>query len=152
MHRDAQREAGVTVEGQVGTYDGRIYVTPFSANNLGLYYNKRLLDEAGVHAPPATWDEFEATAKALTRGDVAGFQIPIGTSEWTVWTWECFLWQAGGEILSPDLKHAAFNTPAGVAALDFWRSLHDERAATFSETDAAYKLDSFLSGPTRSTP
>ncbi|MFN7948296.1 MAG: ABC transporter substrate-binding protein [Blastocatellia bacterium] len=131
---------------ELGSFDGRIYVTPFSANNLGIYYNKRMLAEAGITEAPQTWDEFRAAAKKLTRNGVFGFQIPIGTSEWTVWTWQCFLWQAGGEILTPDKKSAAFNSPAGVAALDFWRALLDDGVANFSETDAGYKPDNILAG------
>jgi multiple sugar transport system substrate-binding protein len=131
---------------ELGSFEGKIYVTPFSANNLGVYYNKKMLAEAGVNRRPLTWDEFKETARRLTRDGVFGFQIPIGASEWTVWTWQCFLWQAGGEILTPDKKSAAFNSPAGVAALDFWRSLLDEKLANFSETDAGYKTDNFLAG------
>jgi multiple sugar transport system substrate-binding protein len=131
---------------ELGTFQGRIYITPFSANNLGIYYNKRLLAEAGITQPPATWEEFREAARKLTRNGVFGFQIPIGSSEWTVWTWQCFLWQAGGEILSPDKTRAAFNSPAGVVALDYWRSLMKEQLANFSETDAGYKTESFLSG------
>lgn len=129
---------------ELGTFEGKLYITPFSANNLGIYYNKKMLAEAGLTEAPQNWDEFKATARKLTRNGVYGFQIPIGTSEWTVWTWQCFLWQAGGEILSPDKKSAAFNSAAGVAALDFWKSLFDEKLANFSETDAGYKTDSFL--------
>jgi multiple sugar transport system substrate-binding protein len=131
---------------ELGSLQGKIYVTPFSANNLGIYYNKQMLSEVGITEPPLTWDEFKDAAKKLTRNSVFGFQVPIGTSEWTVWTWQCFLWQAGGELLTPDKKQAAFNSPAGVAALDFWKSLSDEKAANFSETDAGYKTDNILSG------
>lgn len=131
---------------ELGTFEGKIYVAPFSANNLGIYYNKRMLAEAGVSGVPATWDEFRETARRLTRNGVFGFQIPIGVSEWTVWTWQCFLWEAGGEILSPDKRSAAFNSAAGVEALDYWRSFVDEKIANFSETDAGYKTDNFLAG------
>jgi multiple sugar transport system substrate-binding protein len=129
---------------ELGTFEGKIYITPFSANNLGIYYNKQMLSAAGIAEAPQTWEEFKDAAKKLTRHGVYGFQIPIGTSEWTVWTWQCFLWQAGGEILTPDKKQAAFNSPAGVAALDFWRALYDEKLANFSETDAGYKIDNML--------
>src|SRR6185437_5008581 len=37
-------------------------------------------------------------------------------SEDTVWRFDALLWQAGGDILTPDDKHAAFNSPAGVKA------------------------------------
>lgn len=130
----------------LGSYEGHTYLTPFSANNLGIYYNRSMLAQAGITQPPATWDEFRETARRLTRNGVFGFQIPIGTAEWTVWTWQCFLWQAGGELLTPDGKQAAFNSPAGVAALDFWKSLYDEKLANFSETDAGYKTDNILAG------
>ena len=130
---------------EMGSFDGHVYATPFSANNLGLYYNKRMFAEAGINEPPATWEGFREAALMLSHGErVRGFQIPIGSSEWTVWTWQCFLWQAGGEILTPDKTAAAFNSPAGVAALDFWKSLLVENAAVFSETDAGYKTDDFL--------
>ncbi|MBI1763284.1 MAG: ABC transporter substrate-binding protein [Acidobacteria bacterium] len=131
---------------ELGSFDNKLYVTPFSANNLGIYYNKQMLSEAGIAQPPQTWDEFKTTARKLTRNGVYGFQIPIGTSEWTVWTWQCYLWQAGGELLTPDKKQAAFNSAAGVAALDFWKSLYDEKLANFSETDAGYKTDNILAG------
>ncbi len=129
---------------ELGTFEGKLYVTPFSANCLGVYYNKQMLNEANV-TPPQTWDEFKAAARKLTRNGVYGFQIPIGTSEWTVWTWQCFLWQAGGEILTADKKQAAFNSASGIAALEFWKSLYDEKLANFSETDAGYKTDNILS-------
>lgn len=127
------------------SHDGRVVVTPFSANTLAVYYNRRLLAAAGLAAPPQTWDEFAAAARALSRDGVVGFQVPAGTAEWTVWTWQCLLWQAGGELLGADGR-AAFDDEAGVAALEFWRALLDTGAARFSETDAGYKLDDFLAG------
>ncbi|MDQ3254187.1 MAG: ABC transporter substrate-binding protein [Acidobacteriota bacterium] len=132
---------------EMGSFEGRIYATPFSANNLGVYYNKRMFAEAGLNQPPENWEQFADAALKLTRGEsVRGFQVPIGSSEWTVWTWQCLLWQAGGELLTPDKRAAAFNSPAGVAALDYWRSLLKENSAVFSETDAGYKTDDFLAG------
>lgn len=131
---------------ELGTYDGRVFVTPFSANNLAIYYNKEMFDRARIERPPETWDEFRDTAARLTRDGVHGFQIPAGTSEWTVWTWQCFLWQAGGEILDAENRSAAFDSRAGVSALEFWRALLADGSAVFSETDAGYKTSDFLAG------
>ena len=44
-----------------------------------LMYRKRLLEEAKV-TPPRTWDEVCAAGAKLTKGNVAGFAIPIGTT------------------------------------------------------------------------
>jgi multiple sugar transport system substrate-binding protein len=129
----------------VGSYKGKIYTTPFSANNLAVYYNKKMFAEAGNKELPQDWEGFKALAKTLTRGDIHGFLIPVGSSEWTVWTWQCFLWQAGGELLTED-NRAAFNSPAGVAALDYWKAFLTEGSGVFSETDAGYKPEPFLNG------
>ncbi len=130
---------------EVGSYGGHVYATPFSANNLAVYYNKAMFASAGISELPSDWEGLRAASRKLTRDGVHGFQIPIGTAEWTVWTWQCFLWQAGGEILGADGK-AAFNSDAGVEALEFWRALLAEGVASFSETDAGYKTDDFLAG------
>jgi multiple sugar transport system substrate-binding protein len=131
---------------ELGTYEGRVFATPFSANNLAIYYNKEMFDRAGIERPPETWDEFRDAAARLTRDGVHGFQIPAGTSEWTVWTWQCYLWQAGGEILDIENRSAAFDSRAGVAALEYWRSLLADGSAVFSEADAGYKTADFLAG------
>jgi len=44
-----------------------------------LIYRKHLLDEAKV-TPPRTWDELCVTGAKLSKGNVAGFAIPIGTT------------------------------------------------------------------------
>jgi multiple sugar transport system substrate-binding protein len=127
----------------VGSYKGKIYATPFSANDLAVYYNKKMFADAGIKELPQNWEEFKTAAKVLTRGDARGFLIPIGSSEWTVWTWQCFLWQAGGELLNED-NRAAFNSAAGVAALDYWKDFLKDGSGVFSETDAGYKPEPFL--------
>ncbi|MEW6127878.1 MAG: ABC transporter substrate-binding protein [Acidobacteriota bacterium] len=130
---------------QAGIYQGKIYTAPFSANNLAIYYNKKMFADAGINKLPQTWEEFKTVAQLLTDENTHGLLIPIGSSEWTVWTWQCFLWQAGGELLTADHR-AAFNSPAGVEALDYWRAFMKDGSGVFSETDAGYKTDDFLSG------
>lgn len=140
---------------EVSKYQGSIYSLPFEANNLGIFYNKKAFEEAGVAKTPETWDEFYEAAKKLTidrdkdgKVDQYGFQVPIGTGEWTVWTWQTLLWQAGGEFLSPSQDQPLFNSEAGVEAIEFWKKLIEEGIAYFSETDAGYKTDDFEAGKT----
>ncbi len=49
--------------------DGVLYGYPNEINTYALNYNKRLFAEAGITAPPATWDELIADAKLLTKKD-----------------------------------------------------------------------------------
>ncbi len=136
-------------------YDGGVYAVPFDANDLGLYYNKAHFKAAGIDpASLKTWEGFLTAARKLTLDkdndgipERYGFQIPLGHSEWTVWVWQTFLWQAGGEFLNAENTRTAFNSPAGYNALSFWVDLvHTHKVASFSEPDAGYKTDDFLAG------
>ena len=51
--------------------EGKMIGMPFNSSTPLLYYNKDILAEAGVDAPPATWEEFEAMAPKIKE---AGYQ------------------------------------------------------------------------------
>ncbi|MDA8747867.1 extracellular solute-binding protein [Litoreibacter sp.] len=51
--------------------DGKMIGMPFNSSTPLLYYNKDILTEAGIDAPPATWEEFEAMAPKIKD---AGYQ------------------------------------------------------------------------------
>lgn len=138
----------------VSSYNGKVYTAPFDAGNLGIFYNKDLFEKAGIKEPPKTWDEFRDAAKKLTvdsnndgKPEQYGFMVPMGTQEWTVWTWQTYLWQAGGQFLDKDQKKPMFNSPEGVKALQLWLDLvNKDKVAYFSETDAGYKTGDFENG------
>lgn len=46
-------------------WEGRMYGIPKYTDTIGVFYNKAMLEAAGVE-PPRTWAEFEAAAEALT--------------------------------------------------------------------------------------
>ena len=54
-------------EGAVGLYqvDGKQYGVPFNAGMVGFWYNKALFEQAGIDAPPATWDELIEDVQTL---------------------------------------------------------------------------------------
>jgi sn-glycerol 3-phosphate transport system substrate-binding protein len=51
--------------------DGKMIGMPFNSSTPLLYYNKEILAEAGIDAPPTTWEEFEAIAPKIKE---AGYQ------------------------------------------------------------------------------
>lgn len=51
--------------------EGKMIGMPFNSSTPLLYYNKDILTEAGIDAPPATWEEFEAMAPKIKE---AGYQ------------------------------------------------------------------------------
>ncbi len=48
---------------------GKIYGLPLTVDTMALYYNKDLLDLAGIATPPTNWEEFLAAVKQTTKLD-----------------------------------------------------------------------------------
>ncbi len=98
----------------------KIVGVPALVDNLALVYNKKLFDQAGIAYPTAdwTWSDFQDAARKLTDASAKqfGWAYVADASEDTVWRFDALLWQAGGDILTPDGSHAAFNSAAGVRA------------------------------------
>ncbi|MBD8065243.1 sugar ABC transporter substrate-binding protein [Devosia sp. PTR5] len=51
------------------TWDGKLYGVPKYTDTIGLFYNKDMLEEAGIAEPPQTWEEFEAAARKMAKPD-----------------------------------------------------------------------------------
>ena len=111
----------------VGNVNGKIVGVPALIDNLSLVYNKKLFRQAGIPFPTAkwTWSDFERAAKKLTIPSKKqfGWAYVNDASEDTVWRYWALLWQAGGDILTPDGKRAAFDSPAGLKALTLLQQL-----------------------------
>jgi multiple sugar transport system substrate-binding protein len=119
------------------TPDGKIYGVPALVDNLALVYNKKLFDAAGLSYPTPnwTWDDFRNAARKLSAPAQHRYgwaYVNDGTED-TVWRYVAMLWQAGGDLLTPDGKKAAFDSPAGLAAMQL---LHD-----MAVTDHSVYLD-----------
>ncbi|MGW5047337.1 ABC transporter substrate-binding protein [Streptomyces griseoluteus] len=103
---------------------GTVYGYPTEAQTYALYYNKRLLREAGVAHPPRTWRELEDIAYRTTRRDrygntlVQGFGLSTYDDSTTVGQTLALLNAAGGTFVSEDGRRTAIDSPAGRAVLD----------------------------------
>ena len=121
-----------TPERYAATVNGNIIGIPAIVDNLALVYNKKLFDQAGLSYPTAQWTWKDFTDAAIKLTDPAknqfGWSYTADGSEDTVWRFWPLLWQAGGSVLTPDNKHVAFNSPAGLAALSFLQNLEQHHA------------------------
>lgn len=112
-----------------GSIDGKQVSVPVSANNLAYMYNKSLFKEAGLDpaAPPKTWEELKTMGKQiLDKTGKPGYDLLTqagDNGEGLTWNFQVNLWQAGGEFLNKDNTKAAFNTPEGKKAAQFWVDL-----------------------------
>ncbi|MDD5534227.1 MAG: extracellular solute-binding protein [Patescibacteria group bacterium] len=60
--------------------DNKLYGLPLSLDILVLYYNKELLNNAGIVNPPANWQEFADDVRLLTFKDKDGNFVQSGTA------------------------------------------------------------------------
>ncbi|MGB9377235.1 MAG: ABC transporter substrate-binding protein [Mycobacteriales bacterium] len=102
---------------------------PVSSNTLAWMFNKADFTKAGLDPanPPKTWSELTAaSARIRAATGKPGFELfttPGTDGEGVTWNFQVSLWQAGGEFLNNDNSKAAFNSPAGKKALQFWVDL-----------------------------
>ena len=116
-----------------------------------MYYNQDILNALGEKAPE-TWEDFKRICEKATqdtngdgRIDQYGFALGWNSpsfgslnSNWYMW-----LWQAGGDIYSEDLKSVRFNDAAGLEAAQFLMGLKafmPEDALALSNTDCFQKI------------
>jgi ABC-type glycerol-3-phosphate transport system substrate-binding protein len=83
------------------TYEDKLWGLPMGGETTGLFYRTDLFEEAGIEEPPATWEEFEEVAAALTDEEAGQYGYVVFASE-AAYYWYPWLYQAGGDLLSED--------------------------------------------------
>jgi multiple sugar transport system substrate-binding protein len=101
-----------------GIYDGQRFGIPLDMHPLALYYNKGLMEEAGLdpNRPPQTRDEYESALEELRGNGIQGSWVSPFLFTGTL-QFESLLWQFGGDLYNEGATRATFNSDAGVEAL-----------------------------------
>jgi multiple sugar transport system substrate-binding protein len=79
-------------------YNGKDFGIPFRSNTTALWYNQDMFAQAGITAPPATWDDLKADAKKLTNAQHSGICFSAAPTDEGTFTFLPMLWQAGGDV------------------------------------------------------
>ncbi|RXZ79023.1 extracellular solute-binding protein [Paenibacillaceae bacterium] len=115
-------------------FDGKVYGLAQNGYVVGTVVNKKMLEAASVALPPYdwTWEDMYQTAAAITdtKKGISGI-APMGVGNEAGWNWTNFLFLAGGEVhtLADGKVTAAFNSDAGLKALEFYHKLRWEANA-----------------------
>lgn len=115
------------------TYEGDYVTMMFDFDAYALYYRADQFDAKGI-AVPTNWDELSAAAKALaedTNGDGECDKYCFEVYGNDCFHWCQFLFQEGGSILNADNTAAAFNSPEGLSAMEFYRSFIDDGSGIY---------------------
>ena len=99
--------------GRFPQYQNQLLSFPFNRSIYVLYYNKDELTKVGYPDGPKTWDDMTAMCAKVVP-DMPCYAVQPSPDSFIP-----VVWSRGGEVLSADFKHATFNGPEGLAALQF---------------------------------
>ena len=129
---------------------GDFYGIPWRGDIRAVLYRTDYADEAGLAAPPDTWDELVDAAKAMTvrddNGNVTRWGLALGTSPSQ--NYVQIYWQAGGLFMTEDGRTATIDNDATRTALSWIRDLvwkHEVLNPEFMEKSYDAEAD-FYSG------
>lgn len=104
---------------------GKVYGLPVDSGPMALFYNEEVFTQAGVTAPPATWEEFyEAAKKIRALGPNSYITSDNGDAGFAT----SMMWLAGGKPFGVEDQNVTINLgDAGVVTFaEFWQKLIDE--------------------------
>ncbi|QOT21415.1 ABC transporter substrate-binding protein [Paenarthrobacter sp. YJN-D] len=107
------------------TIDGKPYGLPSDYGPAAMFYNQSVLAQAGVTAPPATWDEFYQAAKKVRA---LGGDHYITNDSADIFVLMSLMWEGGGRPFKVDGTNVTidFKDPGSSRAVAFWQKLLDE--------------------------
>ncbi|HWQ15958.1 MAG TPA: substrate-binding domain-containing protein [Roseiflexaceae bacterium] len=118
------------------SYDGKVMGVPFDNHGWGLFYNTKLITDAGLDPNnlPKNQAEFLTWADKLTVDEAGkhpsedGFN-PDKVKVWAIHaSWQRFtmpstMWQFGGGIITEDRTKSLLDSEGTIAAIQFWHDL-----------------------------
>lgn len=133
-----------------------IYGAPLSVDSLALYYNKDLLNAAGITAPPTTWDEFIRASELLTKLDGFGNIVQSGSALGTgkninrsTDIISALMFQQGAPTKDAKGVQASFDFERVSKAMEFYLQFSNSALATYSwNPKMHYSIDAFYEGQT----
>jgi multiple sugar transport system substrate-binding protein len=141
-------------------YQGQLYAIPRDVSNLVVYINEDAFRAAGKPLPSQDWalDDLLAIGPTFvkdTDGDGELDHWAISADPRPLF-WLPYVWSAGGDLLSSNLKQFTLDQPAAKAGLSLYASLRGNRHLAPRETEtggaamgqlfAQGKLAMFVSG------
>ncbi|MFG2709434.1 extracellular solute-binding protein [Streptomyces goshikiensis] len=114
-----------------GKFEGKTYAVPQVIDTLGLFYNKKMLADAGVQ-PPTTLEELKtASAAVKAKTGKPGYYLRGDDSYWSL----PFIYGEGGDLVDAKTKTVTVDNAAGVKAFKAARDLVTSGAAITNATD-----------------
>ena len=123
--------------------NGTAYGVPWYVETRLLYYRTDIAEQAGVTAPPATWQELKDDAQKLKSQGGADWGIALGTKNWQEYL--PFVWSTGGDVMGSDGSFT-LDSPEAVEALTYYDSFFEDGLTPTSVPEGFDITPAFVSG------
>ncbi|MFC7579918.1 ABC transporter substrate-binding protein [Schaalia naturae] len=149
---EASSETWDTTSKDASSYDGKLWAVPIATSSQLLFYNKDLLDAAGVEAPSAdpaqriTWEQLSSDAAKVQKDGGAKWGFMFGQFD-RYYQIQPLLMEMGGStgVTGDDGLTGDVTSDAWVQALDWYKSIFDDGIAPRGEEEMQ---DEFIAGNT----
>lgn len=123
---------------------GKQFAVPKDFDTIGLWYNKKMFDEAGIPYPDDTWDwnKLKEVAKKLTKSDGSQYGFGAGLSNQE--GYYNFIYQNGGTVITDDMK-SGYDDLKTIEALDYYFSFVKEKLSPALTVDKE-RAEAFQNG------
>lgn len=101
-------------------FGGKMYSFPFAKSVLMLYFNRRVLDDAGIVAPPQTWDAFLAQSRQIKQ-QTGKYALAMNVDCSTI---DGLIFSMGGDVIAG--RETLFDSPASIAVFELIETMVKE--------------------------
>ncbi len=162
--KDAIRFVDVSTNPDARDFQERLLGAPNGIDTLALYYNKDLLNAAGIATPPENWGQFQEAIKKVTKVDAQGRIVQPGAGIGTGANVErsadlitALMMQNGTVMADPDsgepmlsripAELAGRETPPAYQALEFYADFANPSKQTYTwDASQPNSLEAFIAG------
>ncbi|MFE7275796.1 extracellular solute-binding protein [Streptomyces sp. NPDC057623] len=124
-------------------YEGKTYAVPQVIDTLALFYNKKLLREAGVEVPASVAELTAAATRISRKTGATGLYLRGDDPYWFL----PYLYGEGGNLVDAEKKTVTVDDAAGVRAYQVLKDLVDSKAAITDASDGWNNMENaFKSG------
>lgn len=136
--------------------EGQVYALPTSVDTLAMFYNRDLLNAAGVPRPPRTWTEFQNMVAAVSRlsrsGAIEQSAAALGTAvniNRAPDIVQLLMMQSGLSIVDQKTGESDINNDIGRRVLTFYTDFSNKSKRVYTwNLQEDYSLDAFAEGRT----
>jgi sn-glycerol 3-phosphate transport system substrate-binding protein len=130
--------------------EGNLYCMPFNSSTAMLYYNKDMLEKAGINLdqPPTTWAEVEQYSKKVMDAGLAEGGFSMGWPAWILeqmFAYHNQLYANNDNGRSGLATEIYLNSDFGVKVLSEWQRMADEGVLVYGGREYSAN-DPFLAG------